>query len=617
MSRPHDWWVLDLGDDPTPGDPGAVRLLSARMRRVADDAAAAERDARGLAGDGAVRQWIGAAGEVFRGALEDFPTQLAKVADSYAIAADALQDYGTRLDAAQAQADRALQHGRAAREQMAVLSAGLSTARASASSASRAVSSLDSGPHPPDPAQVRAALHDAQAAAARASSLADQLSGAQGQLAAATRMAQEARELREQAAGRAAAQLDDASDAGIQPSSWWDSFKSGAARLWEATIVVAKVAVAVLGIVVLVLGGPLAWVVVGLSLLVLVDALAKLSRGEGSWADVAVAALGLIPGTRGLTSAGALRGAWQGRGALGVAGELGRALQAVPVGAVTGARNVWEGRKLLPVLARQAPGAAGARITTMAVQLRHGTPGALRGFAAGFADGTGVVGRLRTGVTSTGEGFRDAHRTFLSSSPGGTVHAARAYQGSTPYLGVDRWSGTVLRAGTRLEAGFPGLSGFVVPGGSLDDVGRSSATFAEGAQVGSWKGTYRETGIGFAVTTDVPAATGTARANPQFGAGGQEQHFVPSFTERVLAGDIVAVAPDGQVLMAVLDEAGALTVLAGNGDLIALQDLTPRPGIWEPEQVRSVVTGIRQVVDVVRVPVGVGTRLDRLNRLSE
>lgn len=614
MSRPHDWWVLELGGDPTPGDPGGVRRLASRVRRVADDAAAAERDARGLAGDGAVRRWIGAAGDAFRGALEDFPAQLGKVARSYAAAADALQGYGTQLDAAQAQADRALQQGRVAREEIASLSAQLASARASADAASRAVGWLQGGTQPPDPDQVRAAVRNAQYASGRASSLSGQLGGAQAQLEAARRMAQEARELREQAASRAAARLQDASEAGIQPTSWWDSFKKGAARVWEVTITVAKVAVAVLGIVVLIIGGPLAWVVVGLSLLILVDALSKMARGEGSWTDVGVAVLGLIPGTRGLTSAGALRSAWGARGALGVAAHLGQSGRTLVAGGVSGAQAVWRGRALLPTLMRQAPGAAAARVSGMAAALRHGTPGALRGFAVGFDEGAGVLGRLRTGATAAGEGFRDAHRTFLGTTPAGAVHAARSYQGSLPYLGVDRWRGTVLPKGTMLEAGFPGLSGFVVPGGTVDDLGRSGAALNESLQVGSRGGSYRPTALGFAVADDVPAATGLARANPQFGGGEGVQHFVPNFSERVLAGDIVAVAPNGQVLMATLDDQGRLAVLAGGGDLITLTNLTPGPGVWSPEQVTEVVAGVRQVVDVVRVPAGVATRVSRLTR---
>lgn len=69
VGRPSDWWVLDLGADPTPGDPVSVRSLSRQWDRVADDAEAAERGVRSLASDGAALSWVGAAGEVFRAAI--------------------------------------------------------------------------------------------------------------------------------------------------------------------------------------------------------------------------------------------------------------------------------------------------------------------------------------------------------------------------------------------------------------------------------------------------------------------------------------------------------------------------------------------------------------------
>ena len=54
MSRPSDWWVVDLSSDPTPGDPVLVQGLARRVQLVADDAGQAQRAVLGLAGDGAV-----------------------------------------------------------------------------------------------------------------------------------------------------------------------------------------------------------------------------------------------------------------------------------------------------------------------------------------------------------------------------------------------------------------------------------------------------------------------------------------------------------------------------------------------------------------------------------
>jgi uncharacterized protein YukE len=182
VTRPADWDVLDLSGDPTPGEPFAVGVLSVRVGDLAEDAARAERDVRALAGDGAVTSWVGLAGEVFRGALEDFPVQLRKLADSYELCASALSRYAGALDGAQDQADRALALGRVARAEIEALSAQLSVARGAASSAGSNLDVLSrpvaDGALPPDPEQVRAATRSAQAAAGRVTAL----SGAQERL---------------------------------------------------------------------------------------------------------------------------------------------------------------------------------------------------------------------------------------------------------------------------------------------------------------------------------------------------------------------------------------------------------------------------------------------------
>jgi uncharacterized protein YukE len=116
--RLTDWDVLDLSGDPTPGSPWGARALSARLGSVGDDAADAERGARSLAGDQAVLTWIGAAGDVFRGAIDDFPGQLAKLADSYHRCSAALSEWAGDLNSAQGQVDGALVKARAARARM-------------------------------------------------------------------------------------------------------------------------------------------------------------------------------------------------------------------------------------------------------------------------------------------------------------------------------------------------------------------------------------------------------------------------------------------------------------------------------------------------------------------
>jgi uncharacterized protein YukE len=630
VNRPTDWYVLDLARDPTPGDPHDIASLARRVQHVSDDAGAAQRDVRALAGDGAVTAWIGLAADVFRGALDDFPGQLGKLADSYGRCSSALAGFGSSLSAAQDQADRALAAGRVARADIESLQGQLSAARGAASSASASADALTrpvaGAAPPPDPDQVRAATRNVQAASARVSSLSGALGSAQSRLELAKRLARQAEDLRNDAGDRARADIHDASDAGISPNSFWEDFKSGAAKVWDVTITVAKIAVAVLGIVVLIIGGPLAWIVVGLSVLILADALRKVASGAGSWLDVAVAALGLIPGTKGLTSLGAVRTAFSEGRLLGVAAHLGGEAGSLFANGARGARSLWQGRALLPIMLKQAPGAAGARVLAMAAEVRGGAPGALRGFGIGFADGTGLVGRARGAASGTATGFRDARATFLSTTPAGAVAGARRFQGSVPYLGVDRWTGGALSGGTRFEAGYPGVGGFVVPDGSLAALGGDSRAFNEGVQVGSYRGGYRDSGISYRANVDLPVANSHALANPQFGGGGHAQHYVPDFASRLRNGDITVVDSSGALLPARPGASGSVEVqlpgstmwtsLSGTGAppgvLAPLHDTVPGAGVYRPEEVRQVVDDVRHVRDAVTRPFGLVSRIGKL-----
>jgi hypothetical protein len=624
MSRPSDWWILDLGRDPTPGDPGDIRSLARQVRLVAQDARRAERDVRSLAGDGAVTTWLGLAGEVFRGALEDFPKQLDQLADSYELCDSALSSFAGELHTAQDQADRALEQGRAAQAEIDSLQAELSSARSTASSSSRTATDLGAAPapgaEPPDPAQVRAATRNAQAAAGRVSSLSSSLGGAQDRLEAAKKMAREAEDLRNDAGDRAKSRLYDASDAGIQPKSRWERFKDGAAKLWDATISIAKIVVAVLGIVVLIIGGPLAWVVVGLSLLVLADALMKVRNGEGGWLDVAVAALGLIPGTRGLTSLGALKNAWAGGRVLGVARHLGgRGAELF-----RGAQAAWQGRRALPIMMRQLPGTAHARIANMAADLRHGVPGAMRGFYAGFAEGSGIIGRTRSGFVWTGVGFNHFKRTFQTAALAGgdPVYAARHFQGRGAYLGVDDWRATTIGPGTQrgsaFEAGRPGLSGFAVPRGTMDDLGRDAARYNESIQVGPGASDgpynpYRPEGVRLEAVREIPAAESVARANPQYGAGGGDQVYIPDLPGRMRDGDVIALGPDGSRLPVTVRHDGKITVQAPDGSFIDMTNYGPNPNVFTVPEFEGVQRGLRDVYDIGRIGIGIPARAERMD----
>ncbi len=336
MTRPCDWDVLALERDPTPGDPGAVAVLATQLHGVARDAAGAQRQVAGLAAEGPVRSWLGASAEVFRGALEEFPSQLGVLATSYRTAGEALGTLSRRLDRAQEQADDALARGRVARAELDSLSGQLSWATAVAVASDREAGRLADAP---DPDQVRAAVRNARAAADRVARLADARADAQGRLEAARRLALDAGVLRERADRTAARVLLEAGDGALPHGSVWDGLRRAAEVAWQVTVVVATAVAAVAAIVALFVGG-LAVVVVLLvaGVVLLVDALLRWSRGAGAWWEVLVAGLAVIPGGRLLQVIGRLTGlpragraVWT--GASTVPGVLGRMARAVRAGA--------------------------------------------------------------------------------------------------------------------------------------------------------------------------------------------------------------------------------------------------------------------------------------------
>jgi hypothetical protein len=316
MARPADWWVLDLDRDPVPGEPYSVRSLARSWARLADDAEWAETRVRQLLGDGAVGAWIGEAGDAFRSRTGDLPEQLGQCKDSYRLASEALDWWADRLDVHQDDADAALVKGRMAR-------ADLEAAQARADAAAAAVRSADFDPALlPSPEQVRDARARLSSAQTASSSADAAVASAQARLDAARQLALDAASLRDGDAHRAAARIHEASDAGIPERSRWEKLKDWAGEAWDVVVTIAKVVVAVLGIVALIIGGPLAWVVFAAALLVLADTIMKYMQDRASLWEVAFSALACIPGTKGLTTLAALQGAFRSGGALGAGAHI-------------------------------------------------------------------------------------------------------------------------------------------------------------------------------------------------------------------------------------------------------------------------------------------------------
>lgn len=331
-NRPADWHVLDLDKDPTPGDPDRVRNLAKNLHDFADDVSKVLRDIKGMAGEDAILTWAGKTAESFTSEFESAPGKLKKLKKSYEMAGDALSAYWPELERAQALADKALVKGREAQGDLSSAQTRLTSADSWMDKAGKEADKYkdDGGSKagkdvpPPDPDKVKAATRNATAAEKAQSAAKSDVSAAKSNLDAAKKMAEDARKMRESAAGTAKKKLEEASDAGIQNRKWWEEVGDWVTDNWDTIVAVCKVVVAVLGIIAMIIGGPiLGAIVLVAALIVLADTLNKYAKGEAGLLDVAFAVLDCIPGMKGLTS---LRGLAKGLKGLSKVGLKGMAL---------------------------------------------------------------------------------------------------------------------------------------------------------------------------------------------------------------------------------------------------------------------------------------------------
>ncbi|MFC8129045.1 DUF6531 domain-containing protein [Streptomyces sp. NPDC057302] len=325
-NRPADWHVLDLDKDPTPGDPHRVRSLAKNLHDFADDVSKVLRDVKGMAGEDAILQWAGKTADAFTEQFEDAPGKLKKLHKSYEMAGDALSAYWPELERAQSLAGKALIKGREARADLSSAKSRLSTADSWVERAGKEADKYKDDKASgggkdvpaPDPDKVKAATRNATSAEKAQSTAQGDVSSAQSALDAAKKMAEDARKMREEAAGTAKRKIDEASDAGIQNRKWWEEIGDWVSDNWDTIVEVCKVVVAVVGIIAMIVGGPiLAIIVVVAAVIVLADTLNKYRKGQAGLMDVAFAALDCIPGMKGLTTAAKL-----GKGLKGLKGGL-------------------------------------------------------------------------------------------------------------------------------------------------------------------------------------------------------------------------------------------------------------------------------------------------------
>ncbi|MER6527715.1 DUF6531 domain-containing protein [Streptomyces sp. NPDC001508] len=326
--RPADWHPLDLDKDPTPGDPQRVRSLAKQLHDFADDVSDALRLVKGMAGEETLLEWAGKSAEAFKEQFGDVPKDLKKLTKSYALCGDALAGFWPKLERAQALADRALARAKEAQSDLSSAKSRLASADSWVTRAGKEADKYKDDPtgrrsdgDEPDEAKVRAAARDVHNAKSAHATAQSDVTTAQDALDAAKKMAADARAMRDEAAREAKSRIDEASDAGIQNRSWWEDIGHWFENNWDTIVAVCKVVVAVVGIVAMIIGGPILGAIVLIAaLVVLADTLYKYSQGRASLWDVAFAALDCIPGGKAITTLGGLARGMKGLGKMGLKG---------------------------------------------------------------------------------------------------------------------------------------------------------------------------------------------------------------------------------------------------------------------------------------------------------
>ncbi|MFF4347741.1 putative T7SS-secreted protein [Streptomyces sp. NPDC001530] len=348
--RPADWHILDLDHDPTPGDPQRVRKLAGSLHDFADDVSQILRDVKGMANEDAVLKWAGKTADAFTAEFEDVPGQLKKLKKSYNLAGDALATYWPDLEDAQTKADKALRDGRKAREELSTAQTALSGANDWVRTATAKADSYDPDKNggakdvpKPDEAEVRRATRNAQHAKEKQTAAQNDVDSAQNSLDAAKRLANQAKGLREDAARRTVKKLHEASDAGIHNRHWWEEVTDWVSDHWDEIVTVCKWVVTIVGIIVMIVGGPLGWLVFAAALVVLADTVRKMLNGQAGWGDLLFAVLDCIPATKGFTSLAKLGKLWKAGGLRALGGAF---MKGIGGGLLKKARQIRSGEGL-------------------------------------------------------------------------------------------------------------------------------------------------------------------------------------------------------------------------------------------------------------------------------
>ncbi|HHQ1176206.1 TPA: ribonuclease YeeF family protein [Listeria innocua] len=119
---------------------------------------------------------------------------------------------------------------------------------------------------------------------------------------------------------------------------------------------------------------------------------------------------------------------------------------------------------------------------------------------------------------------------------------ARSWQGGGKYPGVDDYEDIVLKVGDVIYRGEPNGSEYFTTKEVIENADISATKIFEGLQVEKHPiYGYRKSMTGYKVNSEVDAASGFTKANPQFGEGGALQVFVPNVNELIEKGILIPI----------------------------------------------------------------------------
>ncbi len=164
----------------------------------------------------------------------------------------------------------------------------------------------------------------------------------------------------------------------------------------------------------------------------------------------------------------------------------------------------------------------------------------IAGVLGGARLAQGAFDRVVGGIGNAAPTAELAARPILPGSPElvgplSPSQLARSWQGSGAYPGVDSYSNVALKQGTVVVGATPGQSPYYTTVDAFKAMDGTAIDYYQKLQVSPNLTSpayppYRS-GVTFYEVVDdgMPAATGQALANSQFGAGGAQQVFIPGY----------------------------------------------------------------------------------------